>query len=56
VGGRLDEVQIETVARSAEWLRVDDRSMTDQVIRYSARTQRVVLPTRLVPGSGERTP
>jgi len=32
--GRLDEVRIETVARTAEWLRVDHLSMTDQLIRY----------------------
>ena len=32
--GRLDEVRIETVARSQEWLRIDYLSMTDQLIRY----------------------
>jgi hypothetical protein len=32
--GRLDEVRVETVARPAEWLRVDHLSMTDQLIRY----------------------
>lgn len=32
--GRLDEVRIETVARSAEWLRIDHLAMTDQLIRY----------------------
>jgi hypothetical protein len=32
--GRLDEVRIETVARSTEWVRVDYLSMTDQLIRY----------------------
>lgn len=37
--GRLDEVRIETVARSAEWVRADYLSMTDQLIRYE------VLPT-----------
>jgi hypothetical protein len=37
--GRLDEVRIETVARSAEWMRADYLSMTDQLIRYE------VLPT-----------
>jgi len=37
--GRLDEVRIETVARSTEWVRADHLSMTDQLIRYE------VLPT-----------
>jgi hypothetical protein len=37
--GRLDEVRIETVARSTEWVRADYLSMTDQLIRYE------VLPT-----------
>ncbi|HMG53763.1 MAG TPA: LamG domain-containing protein [Kofleriaceae bacterium] len=37
--GRLDEVRIETVARSSEWVRADYLSMTDQLIRYE------VLPT-----------
>jgi hypothetical protein len=32
--GRLDEVRIETVTRSAAWLRTDYLSMTDQLIRY----------------------
>lgn len=32
--GRLDEVRIETVARSAGWVRADYLSMTDQLIRY----------------------
>ena len=32
--GSLDEVRIETVARSREWVRADYLSMTDQLIRY----------------------
>jgi hypothetical protein len=32
--GRLDEVRIETVARSSEWVRADYLSMKDQLIRY----------------------
>lgn len=55
--GRLDEVRVETVARSAEWVRTDYLSMTDQLIQY----QRLPVPaaceaTLLTPDRAEQPP